>query len=77
MNDEPPILTDRVDDVPLFQVQFPKHVGAYHVGEFDHVREDGHVTHYSGLSIQLLKKPRWLHRQMMRWAFGWRWRDAE
>ena len=30
-----------------------------------------------GVGFTLNTKPRWLHRFMMRWAFGWEWRDAE
>ena len=28
-----------------------------------------------GFQIGLDKKPRWLHRQAMRWVFGWKWVD--
>lgn len=44
----------------------PPHAGAYYLGE-------GSARH---VAIYLGKRPRWLHRFMMRWAFGWEWRDA-
>ena len=42
----------------------PKYAGGYQIG--------GPM----GLRINFTKKPRWLHRMMMRWAFGWKWEDA-
>jgi len=45
-------------------VRPPRYVGGYHVGG------------PAGLVINLTERPCWLHRQMMRWCFGWEWRDA-
>jgi len=41
-------------------------VGAYWLGGVN-----------AGVGFTLNTKPRWLHRVMMRWAFGWVWRDTE
>ena len=49
------------DGAPTLFYQ-PPTVGGYHVGD--------------NVQIMLLKKPRWLHRKMMQWAFGWEWRDG-
>ena len=40
-----------------------KYVGGYQIGGA------------MGLQINLEKKPNWLHRTMMRVAFGWEWVD--
>jgi hypothetical protein len=44
-------------------VEPPKVAGAYWVGG------------NGGLCIQIKKRPSWMHRFMMRWAFGWVWKD--
>lgn len=41
----------------------PPRVGGYRLGD------------RQGFVIALDKKPRWIHRQMMRLAFGWVWED--
>jgi hypothetical protein len=28
-----------------------------------------------GVGFHLRRRPRWWHRLMMRWAFGWQWQD--
>lgn len=43
----------------------PTHAGAYWVGGIN-----------NGLCIHIRKRPTWLHRFMMRWAFGWEWEDV-
>lgn len=45
-------------------VQKPPSVGAYWIAGV-----------HRGLGIYLDKRPRWFHRVMMRWAFGWEWLD--
>lgn len=45
-------------------IESPRPAGAYWLGE----------VHF-GLGIHLNKKPRWFHRLMMRWAFGFTWAD--
>ena len=41
-------------------VPTPEYVGCYSMG---------------GLSIYLEKRPKWLHRKMMKLCLGWEWRD--
>ena len=54
-------------------LNIPKPVGSYVVGQVKY--KNGPVTTYQGLHIQMLVKPNWLHRSMMRWFFGWVWVD--
>lgn len=44
----------------------PRPVGGYRIG-------DG-GTYFE---ISLYKKPSWFHRMIMKWAFGWKWVDAD
>lgn len=53
-------------------IDIPKPVGAYVVGAARY----GDFK-YQGLHIDMLHKPNWLHRSMMRWFFGWVWVDAD
>lgn len=48
-----------------YKIKFPpEYVGGYKIGNEDH-----------SFQIALTEKPSWLHRKMMRWAFGWTWVD--
>ena len=52
-------------EAPHLVIQMPPPpVGAYWIGGFD-----------NGLAFTLSRRPHWWHRLMMRWAFGWHWRD--
>lgn len=46
-------------------IQQPKYAGMYCLGG-EHV-----------FCIYLVTKPKWPHRKMMLWCFGWEWRDAK
>ena len=43
----------------------PNYAGSYWVGGMA-----------GGLRIDIRERPSWIHRFMMRWAFGWVWVDA-
>jgi hypothetical protein len=44
--------------------QPPRPVGAYWIGGVG-----------IGLGVHMTRRPAWLHRLLMRWAFGWVWVD--
>lgn len=41
----------------------PRYVGGYQIGGA------------YGLRIMFERKPRWVHRKMMKWCLGWEWID--
>lgn len=52
-------------DAPRITIQLPPPpAGAYWIGGPE-----------SGVCFHVRRRPRWVHRLLMRWAFGWVWRD--
>jgi hypothetical protein len=53
-------------DAPHITINLPPPpAGAYWIGGVEY-----------GLAFNLARRPKWWHRLMMRWAFGWVWVDA-